>query len=62
MPEAKTLGPMGAPEYKYPEAERSQEWPGSAASILRIHLGRSPHLYQLEPRGRGIHHEEVPQP
>ena len=37
MPEAKTPGPMGAPEYKCLEAERSQEWPGSAASILGIH-------------------------
>ena len=34
MPEAKTPGPMGAPEYKCPEAEGLQEWQGSAASIL----------------------------
>ena len=36
MPEAKTPGQTGAPEYKCPETERLQEWPGSAASMPGI--------------------------
>ena len=62
MPEAKTPGQMGAPEYKCPEAERSQEWLGSAASIPGIHQGRNPHLYRLDTGGRGIHTKKYPRP
>ena len=61
MPEAKIPGQTGAPEYKCPEAERLQEWLGSAASIPGINQGGSPHLYRLEIGGRGIHRKEVPQ-